>query len=406
MKKIIYIAAFLFLFIIFHPITNSSTEEQNIIKFSSWGSQSETAVLKEIISEFEKKSGKKVEFIHIPQNYFQKIHLLFASGLQPDVVFLNNQNIQMYIKAGLLEDLRLYIDEKSFYKEALDCFSYENGIYAVPRDISTLVIYYNKDIFKELKINAEEEIKDLNSLISVLKKIRNKKIFGMNFEEDPLFWSYFLAANGGGIISDDGKNLIITNKQSIYSLKLYSDLINTYHIMPTKAQIGSKTTAQMFINGELAMYLGGRWMVPKFRELITFNWDIIPFPVSERNKVYSDASGWAITKKSKNKQAAVEFINYLSSENSLKKMAETGLIIPANISAAKWTINEDKNKKPENSKIFLDMLEGTKPTPVNENYAAISDIIKEKAITIFTKNENPEDIFDKTTVKKLESLIK
>ena len=145
MKKIIYIAAFLFLFIIFHPITNSSTEEQNIIKFSSWGSQSETAVLKEIISEFEKKSDKKVEFIHIPQNYFQKIHLLFASGLQPDVVFLNNQNIQMYIKAGLLEDLRLYIDEKSFYKEALDCFSYENGIYAVPRDISTLVIYYNKD---------------------------------------------------------------------------------------------------------------------------------------------------------------------------------------------------------------------------------------------------------------------
>ena len=82
------------------------------------------------------------------------------------------------------------------------------------------------------------------------------------------------------------------------------------------------------------------------------------------------------------------------------------MIIPANISTAKWTINEDKNKKPENSKIFLDMLKGTKPTPVNENYAAISDIIKEKAITIFTKNENPEDIFDKTTVKKLESLIK
>ena len=98
----------------------------NTISFSSWGSQSETIIMKELIREYEQRSGTKINFVHIPQNYFQKIQLLFASGLEPDVVFFNNQNIQMYIKAELLEDLSKYTDENTFYSEALNCFIYIN----------------------------------------------------------------------------------------------------------------------------------------------------------------------------------------------------------------------------------------------------------------------------------------
>ena len=53
-------------------------------------------------------------------------------------------------------------------------------------------------------------------------------------------------------------------------------------------------------------------MIPKFRETISFDWDVIEFPSSAENKVYIDSSGWAITKKSKNKDIALDFIKYLS----------------------------------------------------------------------------------------------
>ncbi|MCD7780572.1 MAG: sugar ABC transporter substrate-binding protein, partial [Candidatus Gastranaerophilales bacterium] len=389
------------------PQIAANVPKKHVLKFSSWGALSETETIHSVIKNFEEKNPDiKIDFIHIPQNYFQKIHLLFASGLEPDVIFINNQYIQMYIKAGLLEDLTNYFPDidSVFFKEALNCFKYKNKLYAIPRDISNLVIYYNKNIFDEQNITPPSKIHDIYELASLARKLTNKNHFGINYEEDVLFWLYYLASNGGGVISDDGKEIIITNKNSYEALNLYSDLINKYHAAPSKSQIGSMTTAQMFINGKIAMYLGGRWMVPKFRETADFEWDIIPFPSGETNKVYIDASGWAVSKKSKNKKAAVEFIKYLSSQNTINEFSKSGLIIPARKDSASG-INFLDNKPPKNARAFTEMLKNAKPTPVNENYGSINDILKEKVQTIFNGGKQPKDVFDEKTIKKLESML-
>lgn len=408
-KNILYIIlTILFISISFSFLSSSfSKRNGNIIKFSSWGSQSETKILNSVIKEFEKENPEiKIKFLHFPQNYFQKIHILFASDLAPDVIFINNQNIQLYIQAGLLENLESEFPnaDKIFYKTALDCFKKNNQLYAIPRDISNLVIYYNKDIFKKLGIKIPEKINNLDELKTLTEKLTTKENFGINFEEDSLFWSYYLAANGGGIISDDKKSIIIGSKQSIDALNLYSDFVNKYHIAPSKSQIGSMTTAQMFINGKLAMYLGGRWMVPKFRETIKFDWDVIEFPSNNENKLYIDASGWAVSKKSKNKEIAIQFIKYLSSKKNIDKFTEIGLIIPARKDSAEGKYFLD-NKNPKNAKAFLEMLKYSKPTPATENYNYINDILKEKTQSIFLGEKRAEKVFDYKTINKLESKL-
>ena len=311
MKKFLVIILIFTAFVCILNIKKYNTKDE--IHFASWGSQSETKILKEIITDFEHETNIKVDFIHIPQNYFQKIHLLFASNLEPDVIFMNNHFIKMYIKANLLEDLTPYFknEKKLFYNEAVKCFEQDNKLYAIPRDISNIVVYINKDIFKRYGINPKTEIKNISELKQLAQKLTTKNFYGINTEEDPLFWLNFLASNGGGALSDDAKNVIINQSKSIEALNLYADFSNKYHISPTKAEIGSMTTAQMFINKKLAMYMGGRWMVPKFRELIDFDWDIIAFPSNELNKTYIDSSGWALAKNSKNKENAIKFIRYL-----------------------------------------------------------------------------------------------
>lgn len=78
------------------PIFYPCNEAKTTIKFSSWGSQTETALLIPLIKQFESENPDiKVEFIHIPQNYFQN-SLLFASNLAPDVVFVNNHYAQVH----------------------------------------------------------------------------------------------------------------------------------------------------------------------------------------------------------------------------------------------------------------------------------------------------------------------
>ncbi len=406
MRKIYFyllIVIIILLFIIFSVFDNNSNNITHI-KFSSWGSQSETTILKNLIKEFEiNHPNIKVDFIHIPQNYFQKIHLLFASNLESDVIFLNNQYIKLYQKADLLEDLTNYNwDKNIFFKEALDCFNINGRIYAIPRDISNLVIYYNKEIFNENKIDPEE-IKTINNLKDISKKLTNKNHFGINYEENSLYWLYYLASEGGGILSDDGAKYILNDKKSINALKLYKSMLKEDKSLPSKSQIGSMTTAQMFINGKLAMYLGGRWMVPKFRETISFNWDVLPFPSSIENKIYLDSSGWAISKKSKHKKEAFEFIKFLASDNSINKITESGLIVPALKESAEKLIKTENI--PSHSKVFIDTIQLSKPTPVNENYNRINDIINEKIQLYLNGNYEFNDVFDDQTTKKIESLL-
>lgn len=380
-------------------------EDKNVIKYCSWGSQSEVKILKEIINDFEKETNSKVDFIHIPQNYFQKLHLLFASNADLDVIFLNNQYAKTYIKANLLMDLTPYINKIDYYNVATKAFEHENKIYAFPRDISNLVLFVNKDILKKQNVKYKEKINSLKELKEYASKLTFEDTFGINSEENSLFWLYYLASNGGGAISDNAKNVIINNKSSLEAINFYSDLINKDNIAPTKAQIGSMTTAQMFINGKLSMYLGGRWLIPKFRETINFDWDIIEFPSSIENKVYVDASGWSISAKSKNKEQAIELIKYLSSKKAIDKFIESGLITPARIDSTETLFKLDKNKKPQHSQIFVTMLNCAKPTPVNENYNKINDILNEEIKKVLSGEKNAEETFNNRIIRKIESLL-
>ena len=56
-------------------------DDREVIQFATWGSKSEIEIIRPILAGFEKENPNvRVEFMHIPQNYFQKIHLLFASN--------------------------------------------------------------------------------------------------------------------------------------------------------------------------------------------------------------------------------------------------------------------------------------------------------------------------------------
>ncbi len=382
-------------------------QKSDKLVFSSWGSQSEVEILRDLISDFEKNSSIKVEFLHIPQNYFQKIHLLFAAKTEPDVIFINNHYSKMYINADLLENLTPYFQEdfNYYFDVALDCFSQNGNIYAIPRDLSTLVLYINKDIFKKNNVKYTRKINSLNELSEFAQKLTSENNFGINFEDAQIYWLYYLAANGGGILSDDLSSFILNSQESTSALNLYSDFVNKYHIAPSKSDIGSLTTAQMFMNGKIAMYLSGRWLTPVFRENITFDWDIIEFPSSAKNKVYVDSSGWAVSKNSKRKKEAVEFIKYLSSTPSITKFTQTGLILPARIDIAKEFFVRSSTSKPENEDIFIEMLRYSKPTPVNVNYQKISDILKEKTEIIFNGFDKTDNVINDKVKKKIESLL-
>lgn len=345
-------------------------ETGTVIEFASWGSKSEVEILKPILSDFEKENPDiKVEFMHIPQNYFQKIHLLFASNTAPDVIFINNLYLPVYANAGVLEPLDL--SSNQFYGQAIEALSFKGVLYAIPRDVSNLVIYYNKDIFDKKHIPYPSQDWTFSEFLNTAEKLTDKNTFGISFEEDPLFYLPYLMSNGGGILPDE-----INKQESQNALNFYADLRKKYHVAPRKSDSASATMAQMFLQGRLGMYLSGRWMVPKIREEAEFDWDITQFPKGTKGSIVQlDASGWAVSKSSKHKKEALKLVEFLSSKQSIEKFVKSGLIVPAREDVGNSKIFLD-GQKPENAKIFLDIIQTSKPTPVTVDYREILDKLK------------------------------
>lgn len=341
------------------------------LKFSTWGSASEMAILTPIIKDFETQNPDiKIEVMHIPQDYFKKLHLLFASNLAPDVVFINNLNIPVY--ANLLEDLTQYINKDTYFKQALETMTVNNKVYAVPRDVSTLVVYYNKTLFKKYGVPYPDKNWTLEDLLIKSKKLTHKGVWGISYEPLIYYALPYMHYFNEYLFNQEGQQIYDNCNGTEY----YKNLAFRYHYAPTPAQTGSKTLAQMFLEEKICMHLSGRWLVPKYRTDAHFEWDVINFPKYASS---TDSSGWAISKSSKNKDAAIKFVLFLSNKDNITKMTKDGLIVPARTDVAKS--GYFLNSKPANSNAFIEAVENSKPTSVTKDYNKVVDKLTDKVFS-------------------------
>ena len=337
---------------------NKNSKEE--ITFASWGSATEIQILKKIITDFEKENPDiKISFMHIPQNYFQKMHLLFASNTPPDVLFINNLYLPLY--SSYLEDLSSYTNKEQFYPQAIEGLSADGKILAIPRDISNQVFYVNLD-----KTTLPDNKWTLDDLTRVCSGITKNGTFCVSYE-DKVYWLKPYLSYFGGSVLDKDKNLSIGTEQSKKAINFYKDSKTKYHYAPTKSEIGSSTLAQMFIDGKIVFYLSGKWMYPKISETAKFKWAVINFPYGE-NPQEIDTSGWAIAKSSKHKEAAVKLVQFLSDKESSEYFTKTGLIVPARIDNA-GLLNDTKH----NEHIFAETITKSIASPVCKDYGKLMD---------------------------------
>ncbi len=364
-------------------------EKKVTLQFASWGSESEINILKPILKDFEQKNPDiKVDFMHIPQNYFQKIHLLFASNTAPDVVFLNNQYLPVYANAGKLEDLsgyKNYFELDKFYDVSVKSLEWEGKIYGVPRDVSNLVVFYNKDIFDRYKMNYPRKNWSYEEFLKTAKSLSHPpEVYGISFDEDPLFFIPYMTIYGGWTEADmkNFSSVVLKNERNLKGLRNYAQLRGKYHAAPRKNESASKTMAQMFLGSELAMQVSGRWLVPKYTQEAKFHWDVANFPTANKEgSIPLDSSGWAISKNSSHKKEALRLVKHLSSYESSEKFTASGLIVPARVDVAK----SDVFMGSKGAQVFLTAIENSKPTPVTVNYREILDVLRSDCEYIFAR---------------------
>lgn len=370
-------------------------DQRTHIQLSSWGSAQEITVLKELLNTFEQTHPEiKVDLLHIPENYYQKLHILVAGGLTPDVVFTNSISFPIYASQGIFRDLRPLLassqtlSEHQFYPQALQAFSWqpESGqpiLAALPRDISNVVIFYNKDLFAKAGLPTPkadwtwEQFRETADQLTVdHNNDGDPDQFGFSFySTPPLFWLPFVWSAGGDLFNPDLKQVTLNQSKAVAGLQFYADLRNKWHVAPKKVESGGITMSQLFLQQKVAMMVNGRWSVPVLREQAKFQWDVVSLPVgpSGQARVGIDASGYAIAAQSKHPNESFELIQFLLSEAALRKVANSGLIIPSRPDVAESDAFLAPGQAPASGKVFLDVIRDGVPTHTPARWNEMSE---------------------------------
>jgi multiple sugar transport system substrate-binding protein len=288
------------------------------IQLSTWGSAQEVAVLKRLLVDFEKQYPDiRVELMHIPDNYYQKLHILVAGDMAPDVMLTNSINFPVYASQNVFMDLEPLLAQSQtirlgdFYEPSLQAFKWQSGkqtiLGALPRDISDVVVFYNRDLFKKAGLPEPRRGWDWQTFLETARALTTDQdgdgrpeVFGVSFyAQPPLFWLPFVWSAGGALFDARLTRVVLDEPRALEGLRFYADLRNRWHVAPRKVESGGATMSQLFLQQKIAMMVSGRWSVPVLREQAKFQWDVAPLPVgpSGRSRVGIDASGYAISAK-------------------------------------------------------------------------------------------------------------
>ncbi|MDQ3701431.1 MAG: extracellular solute-binding protein [Chloroflexota bacterium] len=111
----------------------------------------------------EEHPGTTVEAVLPPADeaYQVKLLTLFAARTVPDLFHLNNRYIRDYHGLGLLQPLepllrRVGFPTGDFIRGVLVPYRIDGQLFGFPRDNSTAVLYYNKDLFTASGVKAPD----------------------------------------------------------------------------------------------------------------------------------------------------------------------------------------------------------------------------------------------------------
>lgn len=375
----------------------AASNEPVTISMMMWGDPAELEVWNQIVADFHQAKPNITVKVEVSDwdSYWTKVKTMLSANTPPDVFAMDAPLYLDYQSRGVLLNLQPYLDKnpdllKGVYPQTLDAYKTADGMYGLPRDFQTIVLFYNKDMFDAAGVaypTADWTYDDLRNAAKQLTKVgADGKTTQYGFYSDlwdmELIWSEAIWAYGGDVINADHSKTLIGDPKAREAWQLFHDMMFVDKSWPDSNTAG-EYGGDPFLAGVAAMTTIGHWAVPGYAEA-NFKWDVAPMPKGPAGQATSvNSAGFVVSKASKNPDAAFEFLKYVLSEPAQKRLAELGFACPVLKSVAE-SDSFLKQKTPIDQKIFLDSLAFAHMKPVFKGYDEWSSAIGDGMAPIWT----------------------
>jgi ABC-type glycerol-3-phosphate transport system substrate-binding protein len=159
------------------------------------------------------------------------------------------------------------IDSAAFPASVRDAFTVNGHLYAVPANMATLVLYYNKDMFAAAGITAAPKTEaDFIADAKKLTLASGGKVsqYGLSLADNNTIqmWPILQWMNGGDIIDAKGC-AVLDSPASVAALTQWSRLVIQNHISPI-GQSGADADT-LFASRKAAMEINGPWAAAGYK---------------------------------------------------------------------------------------------------------------------------------------------
>jgi multiple sugar transport system substrate-binding protein len=372
-----------------------------------------------------------VQLLNLPQDHYdQFLNMRMTSGEGPDVFQINTGWLTPYIYKNWLLDLSEVVDEaflKAFPKWALNYTKDNNHFYAIPPDMMTLRLIYNKELLQYAGLNPELPPKTWQELSSYANQISEAGIgyrkygFALPAGDDETFHKAL------EIIGTYSGAYYYNFAEGQYNFNVYQPWFQTMiemkkegGLFPGETSLQMDTALTQFAEGNIGMMVVSNHDFALLNRMknLPFSWGVAMPPLLEKSDLGKGAlmlypePPYVINAYTAHKPEAVELWKFLHSPEFLGVMYKQGVSIPTMEGITDepkyqpllpqfdaFLPNGEESPYPREPKFILQNFQ-TPFSPKNLGDAARMKAYREILLGI----HSPEDVLDSLTIQYNESL--
>jgi multiple sugar transport system substrate-binding protein len=286
------------------------------------GNDAESAALAQVISDFEAKTGAKIE-LKTYTDINTQLQADFVGGTAPDVFYVDGSMFPFYASLDVLEPLdATEMNADKFYPNLIDAFTADGTIYAIPKDVSVLAMYINTDLLTSVGYTVADVPKSLEDMVTFLPELQAKldekygegQVTAMTYNQDLARNLHLLERNGASVADADG-NATLSSDGVLTNLKFMLSLVDT-GAYKTPADLGLGWNGEVFGTGKCVIMEEGNWVYGNLKQ----NYPDIKFEVVDMPTYLGEESSmsftvcYAIYSESKEKELAKEWIRFATGD--------------------------------------------------------------------------------------------
>lgn len=356
--------------------------------------------LKAMISAFEAQNPNiKIKYEMVSFNdYFTKLQTRLAGGSAPDTFELNYENFINYASKDALLPLDNLLKSDSEFnpsemnQKAFDAFQYKGKQYGMVESFSDVVLFYNKDLFDAAGVGYPTAEWTWKDELAAAKKLTNKSK-GIYGTYAPIqFWEFYktIAQNGGSIFNKDKTVATVNSPENVEALQWMVDKVNKYKVTPNDKEMSGQADGDLFKAGKIAMLRTGIWMIDSFKDA-KFKWDIALEPGNTQKAHHFFANALAISKTTKNPEAAWKWLKFMSaSKEAAKIRVDSSWELPA-VSNTDLVNAYLQKTPPQNRKVVFDALDTLVVPPVIPEWNKLQDLFTKELDLVKLGQKKPKD---------------